>query len=89
MEHKLRELASVVSKAWADPEFEKALLKDPIATLAKENITVPKGVKLHVLKDTHQDKHLVIPVKPTEEVEEDVLDKIAGGDCGPTASTSW
>jgi len=72
--------SSIIEKAWKDPAFKQALLKDPHAALRNFNIPMPDGVKLHVHEETASDLHMVLPPDPSKsELSDQDLDAVAGG----------
>lgn len=63
----------IVGRAWADEEFNRRLLADPLAVCAEYHLVVPAGVRIEVLEnpsaipeDTDEVVHLVVPGKPSD-----------------------
>ncbi|HEY2573040.1 MAG TPA: NHLP leader peptide family RiPP precursor [Verrucomicrobiaceae bacterium] len=82
MNQKEREtiLARLTAKCWADEEFKKRILDDPMAVLAAEGIEIPAGIKVCVWENSDRIFHLVLPTKPTaEELSDEQLDSVSGG----------
>lgn len=73
---------SIVTKCWADPDFKRRLIADPVATLRTEGIPVPEGTKVNVLEDRAGEFTFVIPAEPSE-LSEDALGGVSGGLRGP------
>ena len=69
----------MVAKAWRDPAFKAKLLADPHAALKDAGIPVPAGVTVKVVENTDTHVHLVLPPKPTTELSDEALDRVAGG----------
>jgi len=69
----------IVAKAWRDPAFKAKLLADPQAALKDAGVAVPSGVTVKVVEDSASHVHLVLPPKPTGELSDEALDKVAGG----------
>lgn len=67
-EHK-RNIARVVAAAWLDPHYLARLKKDPAGVLKEAGVTL--GTKrVHVIEDTDDTTHLVIPTAPAHFVAE-------------------
>jgi hypothetical protein len=72
----------IVAKAWADEAFKRLLLAEPAAVLKEHKIEVPPGVRIRVVEDTDQVRHLTLPVRPAGELSEQELAAVAGGGGG-------
>ena len=70
----------VIAKAWREPAFKAKLIANPRATLAETGVSIPADVTVKVVEDTPTRLHLVLPPKPTGELSDEALDKIAAGD---------
>ena len=81
-------VSEIVAKCWADEGFKKMLLSDPAATLKAEGLELPAGTSLKVLQNTDTVFHLVIPAKPTGDLSDQDLDKVAGGATIPVKRVS-
>lgn len=69
----------VIARAWRDPAFKQKLLADPHAALKDAGVSVAAGVTVTVVENTANHIHLVLPPKPTGELSDEALDKVAGG----------
>ena len=69
---------SIITKCWADPEFKRRLLAEPIKTLRAEGVSVPDGIKVNVVENTAAEFTFVILPEPSE-LSEEALDGISGG----------
>src|SRR5271154_4743149 len=69
----------IVARAWRDPAFKAKLLADPHAALEGAGISVPAGVTVKVVENTDTHVHFVLPPKPTQELSDEELDKVAAG----------
>jgi hypothetical protein len=77
----------IVTKAWRDPEFHKALLADPKAVLQSEltaidpSINLPASLNVHVHQEDANTYHIVLPRNPKDislsEVLGDDLEAVA------------
>lgn len=72
----------LVAKAWADEGFKRALLTDPMATLAAEGVALPPGLQIKVVENTPGTLHLVLPQPPSDPLTDEAVDGAAGGTCG-------
>lgn len=59
-------LNQVVARSWADDEFRKQLLADPVSVLRANGVEIPPNVRVEVHEESAQLSHLVIPVKPSD-----------------------
>ncbi|MGC1879392.1 MAG: NHLP leader peptide family RiPP precursor [Rhabdochlamydiaceae bacterium] len=73
--------AKIIAKAWSDPAFKQRLLKDPLTVFKENGIELPPGVQCKVNESTDKIVYLSLPKKPSGEVSEESLKKIAGGYC--------
>jgi hypothetical protein len=78
----------LAARAWADPAFKARLLAEPAAALAEQGIEYPPGVAVEVHENTPTAVHLTLPPKPSEELSDEQLDQVAGGDTWGCASTA-
>jgi hypothetical protein len=87
MENKKQEiLQTIISKAWEDTNFRKALISNPIAEIEKltgVKVDLPEGRELVIMDQTDKSKVYVnIPAEPdmeNMELSEEQLENIAGG----------
>jgi Nitrile hydratase, alpha chain len=72
-------MSKVVARAWADPAYKAKLLSDPHSALAEAGVDVPAGIRLKVVEDTADTRHVVLPVAPSGagELTEEELGKVA------------
>lgn len=72
--------AQLVLRAWRDPAFREALVRDPKGTLAKElGADFPQGVEIEVLQETDAKKYLVLPQALSGDLSAEELDRVSGG----------
>jgi hypothetical protein len=76
----------VIAKAWTDEAFKNKLLKDPVAACKEMGVNLPSGVTFQFHENSDKVVHVVIPKKPSGNLSEQELAKIAGGDCALGAS---
>jgi len=69
----------IVAKAWRDPSFKAELIANPAAALKAEGIDVPAGMTVTVVENTDKVFHLVLPPVPSDELSDEALDAVAGG----------
>lgn len=70
--------AQLVARAWSDPAFKEALMKNPSAILSKEfGITVPKDVNLQVRENTADKFHLSVQSAPASQAARLEVDELA------------
>ncbi|MFC3811758.1 NHLP leader peptide family RiPP precursor [Lacihabitans lacunae] len=87
MEHKKQQvLQAIISKAWEDTNFRKALISNPIEEIEKltgVKVELPEGRELVIIDQTDKSKVYVnIPAEPemeNMELSEEQLENIAGG----------
>jgi len=77
----------LVARAWGDAAFKARLLAEPAAVLAEHGIPVPPGVEVRAVENTDRVLYLTLPPAPSDELSDEQLDAVAGGDCAGTAST--
>jgi len=82
-----KEVAKVVSQAWADPDFRARLLDEPAAVFAEHGLEAPGGAELRVVANTPNVVYLTLPAQPSEELSDEALEAVAGGSCAGTAGT--
>ena len=71
----------IIEKCWKDEEFKNKLLKDPNKTLLEEFNAEFNNVNIRIIETEPNEIIIGIPPKPnsSEEINEEELDKIAGG----------
>lgn len=69
-----KKMSKIIAKCWADEGFKQKLLADPAATLKAEGMELPPGLSVKALENiTGEMFYLVIPAKPTDLTEEDLI----------------
>ncbi len=71
--------AAVMAQAVSDPAFRGRLIADPVPTMQAAGMTVPDGVKVTVVENTDTLVHLVLPAAGTQELTDQELDAVIGG----------
>lgn len=74
--------SKIVAKAWLDPAFKERLLDNPHAVLDSHAIQVPAGTQVMIVENTSDTFYLVLPQKPSGELSEEDLAKVAAGMSG-------
>ncbi|MBF0516336.1 MAG: NHLP leader peptide family RiPP precursor [Nitrospirae bacterium] len=72
-------MLEVITKAWNDEAFKAKLLSDTMLALKEQGIDVPAGVTIKAVENTSKLIHVIIPQKPTGELSDEDLSKVAGG----------
>jgi hypothetical protein len=80
-QERARQWGQVVARAWTDEGFKQRLLADPAAVLAEQGIAVPAGVAVEVHEATPAVLHLVLPPPPSDKLNLEQLEQVAGGFC--------
>ncbi len=78
-------IAKAIARAWNDAAYKATLLSDPRAALAEAGVEVPAGTTVKVVENTADTQHVVLPVAPADELSEEDLMKVAGGQSAPSA----
>lgn len=74
-----KEYAKVIARAWVDEEFRKKLLAEPATVLAENGVEIPEGVTVKVVERKENEVLLPLPYRPTSELSDEDLEKVAGG----------
>ena len=77
--------AQIIAKAWADEAFMEKLRTDPKATISAElGRELPDSLSVVIHQETRDDPtwHLVVPPAPSDELDDEAMDAVAGGDVG-------
>jgi hypothetical protein len=85
-----KQYGQLVARTWSDEAFKQRLLAEPGPALAEQGIALPPGVAVRVHENTPTVVHLALPPRPSDELSDEQLDVVAGGDTagsGGTAST--
>jgi hypothetical protein len=77
----------LVARAWSDEAFKRRLLAEPAAVLAEQGIALPPGTEVRLHEDTPTVVHLTLPPQPGDELSDEQLDAVAGGENLSTSST--
>lgn len=70
--------SKIIAKAWADDDFKRRLLADPVSALRAEGIDVPAGIAISVVENTADRFTFVLPRKPKDELSERELATASG-----------
>jgi hypothetical protein len=73
---------ALIEKCWKDPEFKKAVVRDPRGVLEQRaGRKLPPNFKIFIHEEDANTLHLTIPPAPSSltELSEDDLEKVAGG----------
>ena len=87
MQESAKRYGQLVARAWSDETFKARLLAAPAPALAEQGIELPSGVEVRVHENTATLVHLTLPPAPSDELSDEQLDAVAGGDTAATAST--
>jgi hypothetical protein len=82
-----KQWGQLVARTWSDEAFKARLLAEPKAALAEEGVAVPPDVEVRVHENTAALLHLTLPPPPSDELSDEQLDAVAGGDSTSTAGT--
>ena len=88
-EEQSKALGQIIAKCWADESFKQKLLADTMATLKAEGAELPAGLTVKAVENTDTVFHLVIPAKPSGDLSDDDLDKVAGGKKKGGSPNQW
>src|SRR5215472_16659226 len=73
---------ALIEKCWKDPEFKKAVVRDPRGMLEQHTgRKLPPNVKIFIHEDDPNTLHFSIPPAPSNiaELSDEDLEKVAGG----------
>lgn len=79
MQEAARQNAQLMAKVWSDDQFKQRLINDPRAVLQEQGIDAPRGVEVRVVENTANIVYLVLPPQPSEEISDEQLEQVAGG----------
>ena len=83
-----KKYGQLVAKAWSDPAFRQRLMTDTRAVLQEHGIEVPKGLQVQAVENTEHILHLLLPQQPQNELADEQLEQVAGGDASFSTSGS-
>ena len=69
-----------MAQAWSDEGFKRRLLAEPATVLREQGVDVPPGAEVRVVENTDAVVHLTLPRPPAEELSDEQLEAVAGGD---------
>ncbi len=78
-QERAKQWGQVVARAWADAAYKQRLQTDPKSVLAEQGMAVPAGVAVQVHEATAEVMHLVLPPPPSDQLDLERLDQVAGG----------
>jgi hypothetical protein len=78
-EEQSKKLGEVIKKAWDDEAFMQRLLEDATSVLKEQGIQLPEGMEVRAVQNAEKLTYLVFPPKPSRTVNDEELDKVAGG----------
>lgn len=81
-EEQRKKYAEVIAKAWSDENFKKKLLEHPREALKEMGVDVPTSSSIKVCDSSDGTFYLVLPQKPSGNLDADSLKNITGGMCG-------
>lgn len=71
-------LGEIINRCWEDAAYKERFLKNPNAML--KDAGFPVGDKnFRVVENTADVSYIVLPEKPSDELDDDELDNVAGG----------
>lgn len=84
-----RQQAQFMARVWSDPDLKQRLMDDPKAVLREQGAQIPEDVEVRVVESTDQVVYLVLPPAPSDEISDEALESVAGGNgnCLGTLST--
>ncbi|WP_353213049.1 NHLP leader peptide family RiPP precursor [Rhodovarius sp.] len=81
--------ARFIAKAWRDSAFKAEQIANSAAALKAEGVDVPGGVRVIVADNTDKPLHLVLPQMPTDELSDEVLAQLSGGNSPRPGNRFW
>lgn len=86
------ELVKITVRAWTDPQFCEQLQTNPREALTSLGIAWPEHIDPHFLVDSERNRHVVIPLNPTQYFAQDIeyhLERLARLHVEITCTVSW
>jgi hypothetical protein len=69
MDRRISAWNEVVANAWADDDYKKRLLADPVSVLCDAGFDIPKGATVTILVETSpMHRTLILPPKPDAQI---------------------
>jgi hypothetical protein len=87
MQEYAKQWGQLVARSWSDDAFKQRLLAEPGPALAEQGIELPPGIEVRVHENSPRLVHLTLPPAPAEELSDEQLDAVAGGDSTSTAGS--
>ena len=75
-------MIEIYEKAWSDPEFRQRFIENPKEVLREAGIPVLEDANYRVVETggaAHEELVLVLPARPSTELEAEELASVAGG----------
>jgi hypothetical protein len=88
MEKYAKQWGQLVARAWSDEAFKARLLAEPGSVLAEHGVEIPAGLEIRAHESTPTLVHLTLPPAPSEDLSDEQLDAVAGGNTAGTAGTA-
>ena len=83
-----RGLGRVVAAAWEDDDYKARLKADPASALAEQGLDIPDGIEVKVVENTDDVVYFTLPPEPSEVLDDEALEAVAGGSTAGSASTA-
>ena len=84
MDRRLAAWNEVVANVWADDDFKKRLLAEPVSVLREAGFDIPQGGTVTILVETSpMHRTLILPPKPEAQIIDSALPNT---DCGWTVT---
>ncbi len=83
-----KKMGQLIAKAWADEDFKKQLIANPKEVGKEFGLEAPENVEVKVVENTDKVFHFVLPKKKSDELSEEDLDRVSGGQIN-TFPESW
>ena len=81
--HSFSIAAKIAARAWEDPAYKKKLLENPKAVFQEAGFKVPPGITIKILENTKTTHYFVLPEKPDDLTQEDLMVSGGGWHCSP------
>lgn len=87
MQQIARQQAQFMARVWSHPAFKQRLISDPQGVLREQGAPVPDNVEIRVVENTDQVFYLVLPPMPAEEITDEQLEAVSGGNTAGSVSS--